>query len=314
MNKPANAVRISIRQLEAFKAMVEAESVTAAALTLRISQPSVSRLLRDLEYSVGFSLFKREKGRLAVTPEARLLYDEIEKYFRDLNTVAQAAADIRALSRGQLRLGSFVALAVAVVPRSIKQFNQAHPDIVVSSTINQSRQIIDLVSSRFIDLGIVDPWVVTRTIRVERRHQFRCVCAVPARHPLAKLRSVTPAHLKGETLIGLEQEFLGRYPAGAKLYEAIAPGLRIQMQQSLSACALVAEGVGIAIVDPFTAMYCAPQGVVAKSLTVKIPFEIAIASSPEAPLSKPAQEFLHHFDAELERICRSVDYVVALGR
>lgn len=308
MRKATKPVTISLRQIEAFKAIVETGSVTAAASAMHVSQPSVSRLLRSLELNVGFNLFERRKGRLVATPEAMLLYDEIQKYFRNLQKLAHTAADIRAFARGQLRLGSFIALSIAVTPAVIKEFNRAHPQIHVSCTTAQSRQIVDLVASRFADLGIVDPIAVTNAVRIERRWQFRCVCVMPTGHPLAASDSVSTSQLAGENVIGLEREFLSRYAPGAKLYEALASHLRIQVHQSITACALVTEGVGVAIVDPFTALHCEPRNIVVRPLEVPIPFEMCVVSSPESPLSAAAKEFLQLFDGEIEKTCRTANY------
>jgi DNA-binding transcriptional LysR family regulator len=308
-NATSKPTTISLRQIEAFKAIVETASVTAAASSMHVSQPSVSRLLRSLEENIGFTLFERRKGRLLATPEAMLFYDEIQKYFRNLQKLAHTAADIRALARGQLRLGSFIALSIAITPAVIRKFNAAHPQMHVSCTTAQSRQIVDLIASRFADLGIVDPIAVSDVVSVERRWQFRCVCAMPAGHPLAASDSVSVAQLANESVIGLEREFLSRYPPGANLYEALVSRLRIQVHQSIAACALVSEGVGVAIVDPFTAMHCTPRGIEVRPLDVTIPFDMCIVSSPEAPLSVAAQEFLELFDEEIENSCRAVSYI-----
>lgn len=309
MRKASRSDTISPRQIEAFKTIVETASVTAAASSMHVSQPSVSRLLRSLEESIGFDLFERRKGRLLPTPEAMLFYDEIQKYFRNMQRLAHTAADIRALAHGQLRLGSFIALSIAVTPAVIKAFNAAHPQMHVSCTTAQSRQIVDLVASRFADFGIVDPIAVTSAMRIERRWQFRCVCAIPAGHALATSDTVTTASLARENVIGLEREFLTRYKPGVELYEAITGNLRIQVHQSITACALVAEGIGVAIIDPFTAMHCEPRGIAVRPLEVTIPFEMCIVSSPEAPLSVAAREFLGIFDQELDRICQAMPYI-----
>jgi DNA-binding transcriptional LysR family regulator len=132
---------------------------------------------------------------------------------------------------------------------------------------------------------------------------------MPAGHLLTASDSVSVSQLANESVIGLEREFLSRYPPGAKLYEALVSQLRIQVHQSIAACALVAEGVGVAIVDPFTAMHCSPRGVEVRPLDVTIPFDMCIVSSPEAPLSLAAQEFLKLFDEEIEKSCRAVNYI-----
>lgn len=290
---------ISLRQVEAFKGVIDTGSVTAAANLLHVSQPSLSRLLKTLEGSLGFSLFERRNGRLVATPEALLLYEEVQKYFRSLQTLAQTAVDIRNLSRGHLRLAAFAALSIAVTPRAIKRFCHLNPAMRVSTTSGQSRQVVDLVAARFADLGIADPMAVSDSVRIEKRWQFPCVCVVPDGHPLAGCERIGIGDLAGETIIGLGREFLARYPQGAELYDSLAPNMHIQVQQSIAACALVTENAGVAIVDPFTARQCQPMGLTIKPLAVDIPFEICVVASQETPLSIAARQFLALFEEEL---------------
>lgn len=300
---PTKAVlpTISLRQVEAFKAIVDSGSMTAAAELLHVSQPSLSRLLKTLEGNIGFALFERRNGRLVATPEALLLYEEVQKYFRSLQTLAQTAIDIRNLSRGHLRLAAFAALSIAVLPGAIKRFCQNNPDMRISATTGQSRQVVDLVSARFADLGIADPMAVSGSARIERRWQFPCVCVVPKAHPLAERRRIDMEDLRNETIIGLGRDFLSRYREGANLYDSLASRMHIQVQQSISACALVAENAGVAIVDPFTARTWQPMGLVIKPLAIDIPFEICVVTSAEVPLSIAARDFLVLLEEELTR-------------
>lgn len=309
MSKVKKPGAITLRQIETFVAIVETSSVTAAAKSMNVSQPSVSRLLGNLEHSIGFNLFERQRKRLLPTPEALLLYEEVQRYFRNLQRLTHTAADIRALARGQLRLGSFIALSISVTPAVIRRFNQAHPQISISCTTAQSRQIVDLVSSRFVDLGVVDPIAVTDAGRIEQRWRFRCVCAMPAGHPLAESESISAAQLARENVIGLEEEFFSRSASGVELYAHLAPRLRIQVHQSIAACVLVAEGLGVAVVDPFTAMHCEAKGIVVRRLDVTVPFDLCIASSPEARLSIASKAFIDMFDEEMENACRSSHYI-----
>ncbi|OXH86866.1 LysR family transcriptional regulator, partial [Burkholderia multivorans] len=95
---------LRIRQIEAFRAVMQRHTVTRAARDLHISQPAVSRLIADLEARVGFVLFERQQGRFTPTAQARVLYEEVERAFIGLDRVAQAAEQIRAMRRGTLRV------------------------------------------------------------------------------------------------------------------------------------------------------------------------------------------------------------------
>lgn len=78
---------LRFRQLQAFHAIVETGTVTGAAVLLGISQPGISNLLAQLEHQTRFKLFERVRGRLITTPEANMLYHEID-------TVVQLAGSI----------------------------------------------------------------------------------------------------------------------------------------------------------------------------------------------------------------------------
>ena len=86
---------INLRQLEAFRAVMQTRSITRASELLFVSQPAVTRLIKDLEASVGFSLFQRLKKRLYPTPEAFSFLEEVELSFSGLDKINIAAREIR---------------------------------------------------------------------------------------------------------------------------------------------------------------------------------------------------------------------------
>jgi DNA-binding transcriptional LysR family regulator len=79
---------MNLRQIEAFKAVMETGTVTLAAARLHIAQPSATKLLQMCERSAGMSLFTRDRRRLTPTPEARLLYGEVERVFQSAETIS----------------------------------------------------------------------------------------------------------------------------------------------------------------------------------------------------------------------------------
>ena len=88
-------MQLRFRQLQAFHAIIEAGTVTGAAETLGISQPGISNLLGELERQTKLKLFDRSKGRLVPTPEAVVLFQEIDTVVRGLDHVTQAVTDLQ---------------------------------------------------------------------------------------------------------------------------------------------------------------------------------------------------------------------------
>lgn len=86
---------MNLRQVEAFRSIMLRGSMTATAQALRTSQPSISRLIAELEAAIGFKLFERQAGRLKPTDEGLSFYREVERSFLGLDNLNQAARDIR---------------------------------------------------------------------------------------------------------------------------------------------------------------------------------------------------------------------------
>ncbi len=119
------------RQIEAFRMSVQLGSATAAAEALHISQPAVSRLVADLERHVGFALFERRQRGLTPTADGQLFYEEVERSFRGMDLVEEAARAISGHRIGRVRVIAMPAYADGLVSRTIGGFLGKHPGVVV---------------------------------------------------------------------------------------------------------------------------------------------------------------------------------------
>ena len=86
---------MNAKQLNAFRAVMLSGSMVGAAKMLYVSQPAITRLIKDLEVSCGFDLFERRNSRLFATPEGNALYQEVKRHFIGLDNLAQMAGQIR---------------------------------------------------------------------------------------------------------------------------------------------------------------------------------------------------------------------------
>ena len=123
---------LNLRQIEAFKAVIENGTVSRAALVLSISQPAMSKLIAHLEGDTGLRLFNRLKGRLAPTEQAMRLYDEIDRIFAGVHQVANAVDAIRREEQGRLAIGVMPALAGSFVQRATTGFLKSRPNVFCS--------------------------------------------------------------------------------------------------------------------------------------------------------------------------------------
>ena len=107
---------MNLRQLEAFRATVRCGSITAAARMMNVSQPSVSRLVADLERSVGFALFARVGRGLTPTVEGQSCYQSVEGMFSGISQLQEIVASIRASNGANSLIGTILSIATNELP------------------------------------------------------------------------------------------------------------------------------------------------------------------------------------------------------
>lgn len=266
-----------LRQLEAFRQVMLAGSVTRAAEVLRISQPGVSRLLAGLERNLGFRLFVRRGGRVQSTPEAVSFLRHVEQSFVGIDSLRQAAADIASAKGASLRMVAFPAISLEMIPAALSEFNRGYPDTRVSLTVTNSPRVAEQVSMLQADLGITTLPVATNGLVIEFELSLACVCALPPKHRLAKVRKVRAQDLQREALVSLDASFATERRIRQILEgEGAGPRVVAETSFSYSACEMVRQGAGVAIVDPITALAFKGRGVLFREFVPRVNFDIAL--------------------------------------
>jgi len=168
------------RQLEAFRAVMLTGGMTPAAELIGVTQPAVSRLIRDLQRSLRLTLFKKRGARLLPTGEAHSLYREVERSFVGLDRIAQSALELRERRAGTLRIAALPALASGFLPRFAGAFLAARPKLDLALFGLTSSSVLDWVISGQCDVGIAEIPIEHPTVVIERLPVVRAV-AVPCR-------------------------------------------------------------------------------------------------------------------------------------
>ncbi|RWC03475.1 LysR substrate-binding domain-containing protein [Mesorhizobium sp.] len=267
---------LSVRQSEAFEATMVAGSVSGAATALSVSQPSVSRLLQELEIDTGLSLFDRSHGRLVPTEQGLLFYGEVSKTFHGARNLIMAAQEIRQLKRGVVRIGTLAAMSFKIVPAAIQQLRTRFPEARTTIAVRSSTEIVSSVASRLTDIGVVDAGVSFLDTTCVATFERNSVCVMDERHPLAGRDQVRLEDFARYPFVSLGELYFRRNRDGAKLLEATAANTVADIFQSFLACALVRGGQSLAVVDPFTASFYSDFGLVLKETELDIPFRTSI--------------------------------------
>jgi DNA-binding transcriptional LysR family regulator len=293
---------MNIRQIEVFKAIMDAGSVTEAAEQLHVSQPSVSKHLKLLEFALGLSLFQRTGNRLVPTPEARAFYDQIERVYSGLDHLTRFAEDLKQHRHGEILVAAMPLIAHRWLPRIIGRFLSAHENISVSLPVRSSRWINEWVAASRGDIGICLSTGDEAGLTREKLMDLPLVCVLPPGHRLHDRDSVEPGHLEGESLITLTNFDRWRLAVERALEDhRVQPRRRVDTFTTDVACELVRHGVGVAIVDALTALDYARTGLTVRRFEPTVPFEIFMLRPRHWPASEITNRFAAIIVGEAER-------------
>ncbi|OLQ95708.1 LysR family transcriptional regulator [Vibrio ponticus] len=282
-------------QLSAFKAIVECQTMTSAANRLHLSQPAVSRLLSNLEEQIGFKLFTRQGNRLILSSDGQAFYIEVEKVFDSLLGLEQAAKLIKTNQFGSINIAAMPLLSNAYLPKVLGRFLQQTPKLKVGLKTYRSEDVLRHAQSQAIDIGF--SFVGQGFSGVNYQHiECECVCLLPASSPLAQLAVIDIHDIANQVIIRHEKDSpQNRIDTLLRRYDL---GINEQIEVSLAstASALVEQGVGIALTDPFTAVLdSANPLLVMRPLAFSLPFEFDILYPALKPINRHAERFIEQF-------------------
>ncbi|VVD93722.1 MULTISPECIES: LysR family transcriptional regulator [Pandoraea] len=293
-------MKLNLRQIEVFRAIMLSGSISGASKLLFVSQPAVSRLISYTEQRLGFTLFERIKGRLYPTPEARRLFTEVTTLYQSVQRVNEVAENLAENRDGQLRLSCSPSLGQSLLPRAIAAFRRRYPEVrVVLQTLIPSVMLQSLLSQQ-VELGVAYMPVDHPSLATIPLYENKIVAALPSDHPLSTRESVTMAELAKEPLIGYSPDIpfgmLTRNMFGGPDQQ---PEPVVEVQQAHVACALVQASAGVALVDEMTVKGPVWTDVVTVPIVDTVNVPVNVFHLQLEPMSRLAQEFV--------RVLRALD-------
>ncbi|MCG8356865.1 MAG: LysR substrate-binding domain-containing protein [Kiloniellales bacterium] len=294
---------VTLRQIEAFRAVMITGTVTQAAAMLFVSQPAVSRILADLERVVGFKLFTRANRQLIPTDEARALYDEVERAFIGLQQIDQAATSIRQYRGGHFRLITIPSLASTIMSELIGRFVERYPEIVVSLEVRPSQRVIEWIVSQQCDMGLSSTPTDNANVTTRPIASADAVCVLPDGHPLTAKKRLRPKDMAGLPFISFKSDAPFRHRVDEIFSRAgVTRDLRLEARTIEAICGLVAVGLGISIVGPVVSADALPKGVTFRPFEPEVQQELALVYSANKPLSRLSLQFIEVVEAYMAQV------------
>jgi LysR family transcriptional regulator, transcription activator of glutamate synthase operon len=270
---------MELRQLRYAVAVADHRHFTRAAAAVPVAQPALSHQVRLLEQELGVELFERSRGGVRVTEAGEIFLLRARRALAELNAAREEIAAFQGLARGRLVIGAMQALAGLDLPRLLAAFHAAYPGIDVSLREDSARDMLTMAARGEIDLAIAALDVdLPDGIEVLPLAREPVLAAVPAAHRFAALETVAMRQLSGEAFVFFKEGTGLRAVAEEAARRAgFAPRVGFQVASHDRMLALVAEGLGVALVPASAVPAPRPPGIAVLGVSPGIHRTVGVA-------------------------------------
>jgi DNA-binding transcriptional LysR family regulator len=242
---------LSLRLLRVFVAVAHRGSFTRAAEQLGLTQPGVSKSVRELERQAGARLVERAPTGVRLTEAGTVLLAHAKAILAEERAAEDALHALRGLSRGSLRIGASSTIATYILPSFVQQFSVQHPAIELTLQTARSKAVAGMLVEQRLDIGLIEAPVPedSRLKVLPWREDELVVVAAPS-HPLAPQAPIPIAALANEMLV-LRERGSGTRRIVLDMLKAhgVVPHRTLGADSVESIKHLVASGLGLSIIS-----------------------------------------------------------------
>jgi DNA-binding transcriptional LysR family regulator len=210
-------IKMELRELRTFCAVVETGSFLKASKVVHLAQPTVSLQIQALERDLGICLFNRSTRERILTESGKTFYEYAKRIIALCDEAVQAVCDVDNLAKGTLLVGASTIVGEYILPSHLASFKGIYPCIEISLKIGNSIEIIEDVIKGVLEIGIVGTKIKRKELTFKEFISDDLVLIVSSEHPWASKGEITLDQLKEEpflirtegsgTRMTLEKEF-----------------------------------------------------------------------------------------------------------
>lgn len=182
-------INVNLNQLRIFHSAAKRLNFTRAAEELHLTQPGISKHLKELEGSYGTRLFDRLGKKVVLTQAGEVLYEATKAAFNLLDDAKARIDDINGLAAGKLTIGASVTLGTYLLPDKLLQFRQQYPTVEIKVETAFNHHIIEKVLDNSLELGLVGRYLPDPRLAVKKFMTEQILLIVSPLHPWAKRKT-----------------------------------------------------------------------------------------------------------------------------
>lgn len=245
---------ITIQQLETLVALVEERSFSRASRRVCLTQPSLTKHVKNMEEVLNARLVNRERMGISLTPEGKVLYDYARKLLHLREEAGERLVRTQDHTGGVIDMHASTIPATYILPYVLSDFRKIHPDIRVNVQMADSEESMDAILNQQSEIGIIGKKPLNQKLNVEPLWEDRLILAVPRGHRMAGRGMVTWAELAGEPFVVREKgsatrEVFERYLRDALNWTLSRLHIAVELGSSEAVKEAVIAGLGISMIS-----------------------------------------------------------------
>ncbi|WP_337101464.1 LysR family transcriptional regulator [Paenibacillus sp. YIM B09110] len=198
---------MDIRQLSYFLEVAAHGSFSKASQAIHLSQPTISKMVKNLESELGVELFNRSTRKVMLTEAGKVVQLHAQAVINATENLQAAVADLTQLKAGSFTLGLPPIIGASFFPRVITEFRKRHQGVTIQLVEEGGKRIEQLLLENSIDLGVVVLPVDATQFEIVPIVNRHLKLIVPIGHPLSLRNKVRLFELREESFILFRQEF-----------------------------------------------------------------------------------------------------------
>lgn len=245
---------ITIQQMEAFISLVEERSFSRAAKKMLLTQPALTKNIKNIESYLGVRVVNRSNAGISLTPEGKIIYAYAQHVVKLRNDAREKILKLHENTGGNIYVSASTIPATYILPRVLSEFRSGHPDIMVYIRTADSEDALNMVLDGEVEIGCIGKKPLNKKLIAEPLWKDHLILAVPETHRWRKKKFITLPELTDEPFILREKgsatrDFLESYLKASKSINLSHLNICCELGSSEAVKEAIIAGLGVSIIS-----------------------------------------------------------------
>ncbi|WKA60423.1 LysR family transcriptional regulator [Planococcus shenhongbingii] len=284
---------MDIRQLSYFIEVARHRSFTKAALALHVTQPTLSKMVKNLEEEMDVTLFDRTSRKIVLTDAGEVVFIQAQKIVNSLDDLTSSLYDVMNLKKGKINIGLPPVISTLFFPTIIAEFQKAYPDVAILLAEDGAKKVEQKVLDGEVDLGFVMLPVDEEKFDVVPFVHEEIKLLVHESHPLANRGIINLVECKNDSFLLLSKEFtLNSRTVEFCISEGFTPKIAYESSQWDFIVGMVEKNLGVTLMPKLICERVKDGPFKTLSLTNTFPWVLGIISAKNRYIPYTSRSFI----------------------